>query len=100
MGNLLGFCREKVNMDAAVSCFLSQVKSSVWRLAMGFLRLDALSDPTFATIMKQHTRKAAQPSPPKNEKQPGYVFDLGIDTKKHKNNLLLGNKLRQPNTMK
>lgn len=51
---------------------------------MGFLRPDAQSDPTFATTMKQHARKAAQPSPAKHEKQLGREFALGIDTEKRK----------------
>ena len=59
LGDVLGFCREEVNMDAALSCFESQVKSSLWRLPMGFLGLDAQSGPIFAKTMKQHASEAA-----------------------------------------
>lgn len=64
---------------------------------MGFLRSDAQSDPTFATTMKQHARKVAQPSPAKHEKQLGREFALGIDTKKRKKDLLGGKKLPSHN---
>lgn len=53
---------------------------------MGFLRLDAQSDPTFATTMKQHARKAAQLSPPKHEKELGCEYDQGINTKTTQHN--------------